>query len=120
MVIALSAVTLTERTARPGILAEAEVLTTRVHAETVEELMLRHSLKPADIAVVGFVTEAARLTMNLGFCDVRREGQLGVEFYASLLVVPVHEGVGRRLQTRQLMDQRGIDTRQHHVLAEIR
>ena len=48
------AVTLTDRTARPGILAEAEALTTRVHAETVEELLLRHSLKPADIAVVGF------------------------------------------------------------------
>ena len=34
------AVALTDRTARPGILAEAEALTTRVHAETVEELLL--------------------------------------------------------------------------------
>ena len=64
--------TLTERTARPGILAEAEVLTTRVHAETVEELMLRHSLKPADIAVVGFHGQtvmhkpADKLTVQIG------------------------------------------------------
>jgi anhydro-N-acetylmuramic acid kinase len=66
------AVTLTDRTARPGILAEAEELTTRVHAETVEELMLRRSLKPADFAVVGFHGQtvihkpAERLTVQIG------------------------------------------------------
>ena len=66
------AVTLTDRTSRPGILAEAEALTTRVHAETVEELMLRRSLKPADIAVVGFHGQtvihkpAEKLTVQIG------------------------------------------------------
>jgi len=66
------AVTLTDRTARPGILAEAEALTTRIHAETVEELLLRHSLKSSDIAVVGFHGQtvihkpADKLTVQIG------------------------------------------------------
>jgi anhydro-N-acetylmuramic acid kinase len=66
------AVTLTDRAARPGILAEAEALTTRVHAETVEELLLRRGLKAADIAVVGFHGQtvihkpAKKLTVQIG------------------------------------------------------
>lgn len=66
------AVTLNDRTARPGVLAEAEALTTRIHAEAVEELMLRRGLKPADIAVVGFHGQtvihkpAEKLTVQIG------------------------------------------------------
>jgi anhydro-N-acetylmuramic acid kinase len=66
------AVALTDRTARPGILAEAEALTTRVHAETVEELLLRRGLKAADIAVIGFHGQtvihkpAEKLTVQIG------------------------------------------------------
>ena len=48
------AVTLTDRKARPGVLAEAETLTTRIHAEVVEELLLRNRIAAADIAVLGF------------------------------------------------------------------
>src|SRR6185312_6353375 len=66
------AVTLTDRTSRPGILAEAEALTTRIHAEAVEEMMLRRSIAPADIAVVGFHGQTVihkpqqRLTVQIG------------------------------------------------------
>ena len=66
------AVALPDRTARPGILAEAEALTTRVHAETVEELLLRRGLKAADIAVIGFHGQtvihkpAEKLTVQIG------------------------------------------------------
>ena len=66
------AVGLTDRTARPGVLAEAEELTTRVHAETVEELLLRRSLSPGDIAAIGFHGQtvlhrpADKLTVQIG------------------------------------------------------
>jgi anhydro-N-acetylmuramic acid kinase len=66
------AVTLTDRNSRPGVLAEAEELTTRLHAETVEELMLRASLRPSDVAVVGFHGQTVihkpheRLTVQIG------------------------------------------------------
>ena len=66
------AVTLNDRDARPGILAEAEELTTRIHAEAVEELLLRKGIAPADIAVVGFHGQTvihkpqAKLTVQIG------------------------------------------------------
>jgi anhydro-N-acetylmuramic acid kinase len=66
------AVDLRDRNARPGVLAEAEELTTRVHAETVEELMLHRSLSPGDIAAVGFHGQtvihrpAEKLTVQIG------------------------------------------------------
>jgi anhydro-N-acetylmuramic acid kinase len=66
------AVDLTDRQSRPGVLAEAEELITRVHAETVEELMLRNSLTVRDIAAVGFHGQtvihrpAIKLTVQIG------------------------------------------------------
>jgi anhydro-N-acetylmuramic acid kinase len=66
------AVTLTDRRARPGVIGEAEALTTQTHAETVERLMAEHAIAPADIAVVGFHGQTvihnplARLTVQVG------------------------------------------------------
>jgi anhydro-N-acetylmuramic acid kinase len=48
------ALTLDDRAARPGVLAEAEALTTRRHAEAVEAFVRDESLSPADIELVGF------------------------------------------------------------------
>jgi len=66
------AVSLADRTARPGAIGEAEALTTRTHAETVERLMAENNIAPADIAVVGFHGQTvihkpqARLTVQVG------------------------------------------------------
>src|SRR6185503_11120639 len=46
--------TLTDRTARPGVIGAAEMLTTRTHAETVELLLTANNIAPSSIAVVGF------------------------------------------------------------------
>jgi anhydro-N-acetylmuramic acid kinase len=66
------AVALADRSARPGVIGEAEALTTRTHAETVERLMAENNIAPADIAVVGFHGQTvihkpqARLTVQVG------------------------------------------------------
>jgi anhydro-N-acetylmuramic acid kinase len=63
---------LTDRAARPGVLAEAEAFVTRVHAETVERFLADKSIERAGIAVVGFHGQtvlhkpAARLTVQIG------------------------------------------------------
>jgi len=48
------AVSLTDRQARPGVIAQAEELTTRTHAEVVERLLADKGIAPGDISVVGF------------------------------------------------------------------
>ena len=66
------AVALTDRVSRPGVLREAEELTTRTHAETVERLLADHRIAANDIAVVGFHGQTvihkpqARLTVQVG------------------------------------------------------
>jgi anhydro-N-acetylmuramic acid kinase len=66
------AATLSDRTMRPRILAEAEALVTRAHAEAVESLISAHRLSPQDIDVVGFPGQtvihrpAQRLTVQIG------------------------------------------------------
>jgi anhydro-N-acetylmuramic acid kinase len=45
---------LTSRSARPGVLAEAEAFVTRVHAETVEDFLAAERIDRAEVAVVGF------------------------------------------------------------------
>ena len=63
---------LTDRAARPGVLAEAEDFVTAAHAETVEAFLEAEQIDPADIAVVGFHGQtvlhrpAARLTVQIG------------------------------------------------------
>jgi anhydro-N-acetylmuramic acid kinase len=63
---------LTERAARPGVLAEAEALVTRAHAEAVEGLLAGSGNKPGTIDVVGFPGQTVlhrpkqRLTIQIG------------------------------------------------------
>jgi anhydro-N-acetylmuramic acid kinase len=63
---------LTDRAARPGVLAEADAFVTRVHAETVETFFADHRIDRASIALVGFHGQtvlhkpAARLTVQIG------------------------------------------------------
>ena len=63
---------LTDRAARPGVLAEADALVTRVHAETVEAFLRAEHIDKSGIAIVGFHGQtvlhrpAARLTVQIG------------------------------------------------------
>jgi anhydro-N-acetylmuramic acid kinase len=63
---------LRERTARPGVLAEAEAFVTRAHAEAVEAFLEAERIDRAGIAIVGFHGQtvlhkpAARLTVQIG------------------------------------------------------
>jgi anhydro-N-acetylmuramic acid kinase len=65
-------VRLTERTARPGVLAEADAFVTRVHAETVEAFFATEHIDKSGVAIVGFHGQtvlhrpAARLTVQIG------------------------------------------------------
>jgi anhydro-N-acetylmuramic acid kinase len=70
---ALAAATaLTERAARPGVLAEAEALVSEAHAEAVEDFLRAQRLDLKDIAVVGFHGQTVlhrpeqRLTVQIG------------------------------------------------------
>jgi anhydro-N-acetylmuramic acid kinase len=66
------AVTLADRTSRPGAIGEAEALTTRSHAETVERLLADGRIDPKSVAVIGFHGQTvihkpqARLTVQVG------------------------------------------------------
>jgi anhydro-N-acetylmuramic acid kinase len=63
---------LTDRAARPGILAQADAFVTRVHAETVEAFLETERVDKASIAVVGFHGQTVlhkpgvRLTVQIG------------------------------------------------------
>ncbi len=45
---------LTDRDARPGVLAEADDFVTRVHAEAVETFLATEHIDKAGVAIVGF------------------------------------------------------------------
>ncbi len=63
---------LTDRNARPGVLAEADAFVTRAHAETVEDFLLTEHIDKSGIAIVGFHGQtvlhkpAERLTVQIG------------------------------------------------------
>ncbi len=63
---------LSDRTARPGVLAEADAFVTRVHAETVEDFIATEGVDKSTVAVIGFHGQTvlhkpvARLTVQLG------------------------------------------------------
>ncbi len=63
---------LSDRAARPGVLAEADAFVTRVHAETVEDFLATEPIDKSSVAVVGFHGQtvlhkpAARLTVQIG------------------------------------------------------
>jgi len=63
---------LTDRSARPGVLAEAEALVTNAHGEVVESLLGAHGIARSAVAVVGFHGQTVlhrpeqRLTVQIG------------------------------------------------------
>jgi anhydro-N-acetylmuramic acid kinase len=63
---------LTDRQARPGILAEAEALVTRAHAEAVENFLSRNGIAHPDVDIIGFHGQTvlhrpeAGLTVQIG------------------------------------------------------
>jgi anhydro-N-acetylmuramic acid kinase len=67
-----AAANLTERTARPDIVAEAERLINDAHAETVEAFLAANALEPANVAAIGFHGQTLlhrperRLTLQIG------------------------------------------------------
>src|SRR5262249_19070580 len=87
------AAALTDRKARPGVLAPAEALVTRAHAEAVEAFLVASGIKPTDVAVVGFHGQTVlhrpqqRLTVQIGDGD----------------------GLARRLRIPVVHDFRGAD-----------
>ncbi|HEX7883638.1 MAG TPA: anhydro-N-acetylmuramic acid kinase [Afipia sp.] len=66
------AVSITRRDARPGMMADAEQLVTRVHAEAVENFLQANALSRDDIDVVGFHGQTVlhrpdqKLTVQIG------------------------------------------------------
>jgi len=63
---------LTDRTARPGALAEAEALVTQAHARAVEDFLATNGIDRHDLAVIGFHGQTVlhrpeqRLTVQIG------------------------------------------------------
>ncbi|MDO9413618.1 MAG: anhydro-N-acetylmuramic acid kinase [Pseudolabrys sp.] len=63
---------LTDRNARPGVLAEAEAFVTRVHAEAVEAFLEAEHIDKSDVSIVGFHGQTVlhrpkdRLTVQIG------------------------------------------------------
>src|SRR3984893_5347425 len=66
------AAALADRTMRPGVLAEAEALVTRAHAEAVEDFVAKNKIEKSKVAIVGFHGQTvlhrpkARLTIQIG------------------------------------------------------
>src|SRR5215475_5097253 len=66
------AVQLSDRTARPGVLGEAERLVTRLHGDVVEALLVAHGIARSAIDVIGFHGQTLlhrppqRLTVQIG------------------------------------------------------
>jgi anhydro-N-acetylmuramic acid kinase len=67
-----AATVLSDRAARPGVLAEAEALVTQAHAHAVEDFLRTHAIERNDVAVVGFHGQTVlhrperRLTVQIG------------------------------------------------------
>jgi anhydro-N-acetylmuramic acid kinase len=67
-----AAAKLTDRTARPKLLAEVEELVTDMHAEAVEAFLAANGMAPSEVAVVGFHGQTVlhrpdrKLTIQLG------------------------------------------------------
>ena len=67
-----AAATLTDRTARPDVVAEAERLVNDTHAEAVDSFLVANGLRPDEIAVIGFHGQTLlhrperRLTVQIG------------------------------------------------------
>jgi anhydro-N-acetylmuramic acid kinase len=66
------AVSLTDRTQRPGALQQAEAFVTKAHAEAVEQLLRTYAVAREDVDIIGFHGQTvlhrpeARLTVQIG------------------------------------------------------
>jgi anhydro-N-acetylmuramic acid kinase len=66
------AANMTDRTARPGAMAEAEAQVNAAHAEAVETFLAANGLEPGDVTVIGFHGQTVlhrperRLTVQIG------------------------------------------------------
>lgn len=66
------ALAITDRTARPGVLSEAERLTTTAHAEVVQDFLSKHHIARDSVDVIGFHGQTVlhrpdqRLTVQIG------------------------------------------------------
>jgi len=69
---AMAAANLTERTARPGVVAEAEARVDAAHAEAVETFLAANGIAPGEVTVIGFHGQTVlhrpvqHLTIQLG------------------------------------------------------
>jgi anhydro-N-acetylmuramic acid kinase len=78
-----AAVTIAERTARPAIVAEAEAAVNEAHIEAVKTFLAANSVRPRDVAVIGFHGQTVlhrperRLTIQIGDGRVLAE-RLGI------------------------------------------
>jgi len=67
-----AAASLTDRTARPDIIAEAEALVTRAHGEAVDAFLAANGLRVGEVAIIGFHGQTLlhrpdrRLTVQIG------------------------------------------------------
>jgi len=67
-----AAANLTNRTARPDVVGEAEAMVTAAHAEAVETFLAANGVQPGDVPVIGFHGQTVlhrperRLTIQLG------------------------------------------------------
>lgn len=66
------AVSMTDRTARPGVLAQAELVVTDAHVDAVEAFLSNHGIAPSSIDLIGFHGQTVlhrpqdRLTVQIG------------------------------------------------------
>jgi len=109
------AVTLTDRTARPGAVARAEALTTRTHADAVERLLAESGIAPSEIGVIGFhgqtvihrpqdkltvqVGDGAALAKRLGIAVVHdfRQADVAAGGQGAPLVPVFHRAIAQTL-----------------------
>jgi anhydro-N-acetylmuramic acid kinase len=106
---------LTDRAARPGILAQADEFVTRVHGDTVEAFMAAERIERASVAIVGFhgqtvvhkpalqltvqIGDGAALARRLGLpvaCDFR-QADVAAGGQGAPLVPVFHQALARRL-----------------------
>src|SRR6516162_5467312 len=111
------AANLTERTARPAVLVEAEELVTDMHAEAVEAFLAANGMAPSAVAVVGFHGQTVLhrpdrgLTIQLGN-GAALAGRLGIP-------VVYDFRAGRRRRRARRADGAGISSR-HAAPAQAR
>ena len=88
---------LTDRAARPGVIAEAEDLTTRAHAEAVEQFLTATGIDAHSVDVIGFHGQTilhrphARLTIQIGDGQALAE-RLGIPVVFDLRAADVAAG----------------------------